>query len=297
MAKVLNLKPVEFDALTAKRQAAFEWKDRILLPKYDGCFAMMLFLDGQPNAILSRTGEIVKSMDHLFEDAVVRYPDIAKTKGGWALLGEAWIPGREFAELSGMFRRQYPQPELCFAAFDVVNWEAGTDGPKLFSASSYRDRVDMLKRTARQVYNSVIPPLPIDCESREHAVKYAAMCKELGGYDGAICSDPKAVYLPGAGRDGEFIKLKPLVSYSLLVTGYTEAVGAKTGRATGALQVRFKDGAPLGVATGLSEEQQANLASFVGKIIEVEAMGISSKGLLREPRFKGIRDDVVTPDF
>ena len=297
MAKVLNLKPVEFDALSAKKQAAFQWAGRILLPKYDGCFAMMLFFDGKPAEILSRTGEVVASMEHLFEDALVRYPDIAKTQGGVALLGEAWIPGYEFAELSGMFRRQYPQPALCFAVFDTVQWEGDPFNPKLFSAHPYKHRVELLQRQARHILSSVIPPLPITCESQGHAITYAKLCKDKGGYDGAICSDPNAVYLPGAGKDGEFIKLKPLVSYSLLVVGFDEAVGAKTGRATGCLKVRFKDGGTLGVATGLSEAEQADLASFVGKIIEVEAMGISSKGLLREPRFKGIRSDVTTPDY
>ena len=34
----------------------------------------------------------------------------------------------------------------------------------------------------------------------------------------------------------------------------------------------------------------------VGKIVQIDAMGESAKGVLREPRFKGIRFDKKKPD-
>lgn len=295
----LNLKPVEFDAMGKKNQAAFKWAGRILLPKYDGCFAMVAFHNGLPDFIMSRTGELVKSMDHVYEALFTAYPWLAQSPGGWMVLGEAWNPGKEFADLSGEFRRQYPQPQLGFAPFDLVRYErhAPTDLPVLWSNHPYRERLNELENARIVLSNLVFAPVPAICESREHAERYARCLKDAGGYDGAICSDPEAAYIPGSGKGGEFIKVKPLLSYSLECIGFKKDVGAKTGRDTCALTVRFKEGKPLGVATGLSEAQQAHPEQFVGKIIEVEAMGVSSKGLLREPRFKGVRTDVVKADY
>jgi ATP-dependent DNA ligase len=295
----LNLKPIEFGAMGAKRQATFDWAGRILLPKYDGCFAMVGFWNGVAHNIWSRTGELVKSMDHVHEDLLVKYPWIADTKGGFMVLGEAWNPGSEFAELSGIFRRQYAQPQLGFAPFDTVYYNRDGPKPMLFSTDTYQDRLANLEG-GRHVAVNIYAPVPVVCEDEVHAVRYAKNLKDLGGYDGAICSDPYASYTPGAGKGGEFIKLKPLSSYSLEVTGLLVDEGEKTGRVTGALQVRFKGGT-CGVGTGFSNEAMVGWATgrepIIGKIIEVEAMGVSSKGLLREPRFKGIRHDVTTPDY
>jgi ATP-dependent DNA ligase len=292
----LNLKPVEFDALSVKKRKAFDWSGRILLPKYDGCFAMVAFWNGEPNFIMSRTGETVKSMDHIYDDLFIRYPWLnGREDGGVMILGEAWTPGLDFNEISGMFRRQSLQVDLGFAPFDMVHYRQPGATPELWSKRPYIERLYAL-RSPRARGAMVVPPVVTLCEGQEHAMQYARSLKDVGGYDGAICADPYASYTPGAGKGGEFIKVKPLVSYSLECIGYESAVGAKTGRATGCLLVRFKGGT-CGVATGLSEAQQADLKQFVGKIIEVEAMGASAHGLLREPRFKGVRTDVTKADY
>lgn len=290
MSEYLNLKPVEFSAMGAKNRAAFQWEGRILLPKYDGCFAMVGFFNGEPFRIWSRTGEEVKSMGHIYEDLLKVYPWLADKDKGWMVLGEAWNPGKEFSDLSGEFRRQYPQPQLGFAPFDLVQFVMVNGVPRLSSATPYTFRLSPLT-DARKVEAKVYVPVPVVCDSRDHAERYARYLKDLGGYDGAICGDATAGYTPGAGKGGEFIKLKPLLSYSLEVVGFERDHGEKTGRPTGALVVRFKEGKTCKVATGMTEAQQANLAQFMHTIIEVEAMGITSGGLLREPRFKGVRSD------
>lgn len=292
----LNLKPIEFDALSKKKTKTFSWAGRILLPKYDGCFAMVGFMDGEPYAIWSRTGEEVKSMGHVYDLLLAAYPWITRTRGGLMVLGEAWLPTEDFADISGMFRRQYPQPQLGFAPFDLVPFKMGSGHPLLSSGDPYAVRLDQLVRPATHPGRLYVPA-PTVTNTLEQAAELARHYKALGGYDGAISSDPNAGYYPGSGKDGEFIKIKPLLSYTLECVGYEADVGTKTGRPTGALVVRFKGGKRLRVATGLSEAQQADLKQFVGKLIEVEAMGASSKGLLREPRFKGVRTDVTKADY
>ena len=300
MAKYLNLKPVEFSALSAKRQAAVQWKGRLMLPKYDGCFCMVGFFDGKPNFILSRDGVPSLSMLHIYDDLLLRYPRIADTKGGYCFLGEAWSPGREFKDISGSFRRHSPQADLGYAVFDLVQYDNKEGKPMLYSNKPYSKRLELLSIRG-EAYCHAYPPLPVECEDEAHAWRYANYLKKLGGYDGAVVSDPDATYVVSDGH-GEFLKVKPLQSFSLEVVGIEPGVGKKTGRATATLVVCFKDGA-CGVGTGFSHEQAASWlatpALVVGHIIEVACMGVydGPAGMMREPRFVGFRDDVINPDY
>ena len=128
----------------------------------------------------------------------------------------------------------------------------------------------------------------------EHATTMARFW-QAGGYDGVVLHHIDAPYFQGRAKY-ESVKIKPLLSYDLEVVGVNAAVGEKTGRATCALVCRWKDGGVQEVATGLSHAEQASPEQFLGKIIEVRAMGLTADGKLREPRFCGVREDKLTPD-
>lgn len=297
LSTYLNLKPIEFEKLSAKRKAAVQWQGRYLLPKYDGCLALVCLWDGKLDCILSRDGKPVTSMDHIYEDLILRYPWMASTSGGLCVIGEAWMPGTPFAEISGTYRRKRPQPCLGLAVFDVVGYTYDSaDLPVLRDSRPYSERVGTLQ-DARAGLCNVHPPLPVLCESEAHAWRYANNLKKMGGYDGAIASDPNAPYEVSDGR-GEFLKCKPLRSFTLEVVGVETSTGEKTGRATCALVTRFKQ-TVCKVGTGLSEAEQANPGQFIGKLIEVTCMDVydGPDGLMREPRFVGVRTDVTNPDY
>ena len=296
MSQYLNLKPVEFSSLSAKAQAKINWEGRIAMPKYDGCFAIFLFEHGNCVGILSRDGKPVRSMAHIAADLPTAYPDLT-TEGYVAILGEAWSPTMTFADNSGAFRRHSMQAQLGFAPFDFVYWSGSADAPVLSSPLPYRSRLKWLEnRATAGAATMIFRPIPTTVRSEEDAVYYAQHLKKVGNYDGAVVSDPDAPYVVSNGSAGEFLKIKPLVSYSLVVLDAEQSVGEKTGRPTGAVLVRWKDGRTFKVGTGFSEAEQADLSTFVGKVIEVSAMGEYPGGALREPRYCGIRDDVV-PDF
>lgn len=301
MSQHLNLKPVEFDNLSAKVQATIQWEGRYLLPKWDGCMCLIGFFDGKPDFILSRDGKPVKSMDHMYEDILKRWPSIADIGGGVCFIGEAWIPGKPFKEISGMFRRHSPQTALNFAVFDRVNYRPSANGPDLWSALPYSRRREWLhvSEAAQGKWSQAFFCPHIICENEAHAVRYAKNLKALGGYDGCIASDPDAAYTPGSGSNGEFLKVKPLQSFTLQVVGVTASTGEKTGRVTAALQVRFKGGV-CGVGTGFSNDEAAawvaDPSTIVGALIEVECMDVydGPDGLMREPRFVGFRSDAIS---
>lgn len=302
MAQYLNLKPVDFDNLSAKSQAAIKWEGRLLSPKWDGCMVLVGFKEGKPDFIMSRDGKPVLSMGHMYTSLLICFPFIEKMVGNICFIGEAWVPGMAFKDISGMFRRHSPQTALYMAVFDAVSYVAGPDGPRLWSDHAYGLRVAKLKALQVGPAISVILARPIVCEGEAHAVAYAKNLKALGGYDGCIAADPEATYRAGSGSNGEFLKVKPLQSFTLEVTGVAASTGEKTGRVTAALHVRFKDGV-CGVGTGFSNEQAAQWvaspASIIGRMIEVECMGVygGPLGMMREPRFVGFRTDVTKADY
>lgn len=293
-------KAVEFTALSQKLQSNIKHVDRIITPKYDGCHAVFCFDGGDFVNAYSRTGEVIRSMNHI-ADALVYHYDLSK--GRTALCGEAWYPGQEFSKISGMFRSHSPQLSMGFVPFDVVPWMYNTDatgGPVVYLGETeqgttkvpYKDRRKAIEQGFATCDSTVQRPT-----SMTHVEDVAALArhyKSLGGYDGAISADPEGRYLVGSGKGGEFIKIKPLLSDSLVCVGIDFAKGEKTGKNTASLVVVY-GGSVQNVSTGLTqaevEEFFTNPSKIIGKVIEVEAMGITVNGLLREPRYKGIRND------
>jgi DNA ligase-1 len=287
MADYIIQKAIDRKDMSARALKGTEGKEYDVQPKYDGCHMVVKLWPGGAWAAESATGEVVKSCNHIV-DALMSVLEVSEPL---AVCGEVWVPGTEFPEISGAFRRHSPQPHLMFAAFDVV----ALKGEVLDDPRPYRMRTTPLRHPAYKHPSLVRFNAGFAGPINEE--EYAKKLKAAGGYDGAILHDLDAPYKVGRCRAGEVIKIKPLLSFDLMVTGVEKAIGTKTGKNTGALVCRFKEGAEVRVATGLTQAEVEDIDSFVGKIIEVEAMAITKDGLLREPRFKGVRYDKAAPDF
>lgn len=269
-------KAVDFDNMSQKARASIDWTKGIKQPKLDGC-ACRIDVTSNIKVAVSATNKVVKSIDHIL-DAL---PD-----GHYTLCGEVYAPDKVFQEISGDFRRGSNSPNLRFMVFDgCIHGEAEL---------GYTERMKGLRLGVSGYEVSWIPSWCVD--SFENAWDYAKELKKFAAdqFDGAIWRNPDAPFECGRSK-GDIIKLKPLLSFDVECVGFEAAVGEKTGRETVALVVSFR-GTKQKVATGLSHEQQANPAQFVGQIIEVEVMGLTLDNNFREPRFKGVRDDKLSAD-
>lgn len=295
MAEYIIQKAIDRKDMSARAIKGLEGKRFDVQPKYDGCHVVFIICSGKFMSALSATGETVRSMDHVGLE-LARCVDLAGTV---AVCGEAWVPNTPFPEISGAFRRHSPQPHLMFAPFDVVS----VRGMELYSELPYGARKLML---CTMPHSPVL--VPFDSSPYENDVEtacYAHQLKALGGYDGAVLHDLDAKYSVGRCRQGEVIKIKPLLEFDLEVVGAELAYGTKTGKNTAALIVRFRNGKHVKVATGLTQAEVDEIHSSVsehgsgwwGRIIAVEAMAETADGSLREPRYKGTRTDKTQPDF
>lgn len=255
--------------------------------KSDGCCAILKFDETGYLGAWSRTGERAVSMDpigHAIQrDRAAGILDPRPV----ALIGEAWWPGKgQFNRISGAFRRQRPSDELELVVNDAIplaDFEAG------YCPIPYRQRVRNWRhrRQPRYRFTETWPAGSMDPQERCNALVHK------GGFDGLILRDPDGAWTVGRGTTGEIVKIKQKLSFDLRVLEVNTVIGEKTGREVYKLVVDFH-GLRLGVGSGLPYD----LASVpkVGDIVEVEAMDYSSDGLLREPRYKGVRFDKTHPD-
>lgn len=301
-------KAVNLDKVKAKRRAVLSEpgyleREFIAQAKYDGCNCIIVIEEHDDNwsaRAYSRTGEDVKSMDHVLA-ALSQLPDIQPG----AYLGEAWCPDASFAEISGWFRRQTPDEETCrlqFALFDyltIEEWVAGR------SDYGYVWRTNRLPELLGQIPQGRAPLWLAQTfgkiAERWPGDTVQTFCNKLvdvGGYDGLILRDPLGPWVKGRGTDGEIIKIKRVLSFDLEVIGWEMGKGKHAKRA-GALIVSY-GGKELRVGTGLTDQQREWIAAtpmeYIGLLAEVEAMDYSEDGLLREPRFKGFRFDKLEAD-
>lgn len=289
--KAIDRKDMSAKALAAMGKAVYS-----VMPKYDGCHAQFYIKDGEFIWAQTSTGDLVRSCDHIGKHLALTLP-----RGTFVVCGEVWMSQTPFAEISGAFRRHAPQTQLCFVPFDVVIPDA--DGA-LNDPRPWHQRIIPLEQTDKTWYEDFGPVYPFgfsDFRSMEDTEAYAKQLKEQGGYDGAMLINRQAGYKVGRCRDGEKIKIKPLLEFDLVVLGVELAKGDKTGKNTGALVCRYRDGKPVRVATGMTQAETDSMhedpASWQGRIVAVEAMDETEDGSLREPRYKGVRTDKLAPDF
>lgn len=272
--------------------------------KYDGCNCVVVSYGGGDFQVFSRTGEVVKSMDHLLAD-------LEKLPAG-VYLGEAWRPHLSFPEISGIFRRQTVKeydPLLHLVVFDVLTLEEWEAGYSLYPYAIRYERAGLrtlwleYMRVARTWAPedppvAVVPFVGIATDSKAHPLVIANALQNAGGFDGLILRDPEGTWTKGdGGGNGEIIKVKPRLRTSCRVIGWEAGKGKHEGR-IGTLLVEY-NGKLQGAGTGLKDHERGIVgydARWRGRMVEIEALGVTADGYLREPVLLGIRDDVLEAD-
>ena len=291
-------KPQELRNLAPKARDAVDFADGswVFQTKHDGCHVIVL-VGINIVRIYSREGKECVSMPHIAEYFRLN------SAPNMVYFGEVWNMNMEFKDISGMFRRQRPGTELQFWPFDSVTLQEFRAGK---SERPYIQRLRALKTIANTT-EGVIPVITHDtvaeCQDvvdrmRAHGYKF-----EL---DGFMAKKIDGGWEAGVDRQGLQIKLKDVVSLDLECVGVIEGAGKFAGM-VGALEVMHK-GERVTVSGGkLTDAQRqtywacANAVckphpnGIIGKIVEVNILGFTPDGKLREPRFQRVRWDKSEP--
>ena len=281
------MKAVAFDKLSANTKLRFgnvkALRERgwLLQPKLDGCYMAVFVKDGCVTKITSRTGEIVRSMDHV-ADEVSMAARRMRNLGEFVMIGEAWNKWNSFPEISGRFRQHSNAFLLHFYGHDLVPTVGGTIADSLLS---YETRYSILAQMIDEAaFCYMVDYDMVDYDDPELA---AMDLVQQGGHDGAILRDRHAGYTLGPVKNAEIVKVKPNITLDLKVVAVNEGIGAKTGRTVWTLDVVYND-VITSVGSGVGHMYDND---WLGGIAEIECLGVTASGKLREPRFKGMRFD------
>lgn len=282
----INQAPKDFAQQSAAFRKKFASTDElmddgrwIIQPKYDGVH-IMIHTEGEGYA-RTRTGEAVLSVPHLIKEAIQSFGP------GFVVFCEAYMHDQEHAAINGAVRRKSPQPDLIGIVYDIVtqSWfDYGND------ITHYEERLTYINTALR---GGRLEPVKCIAElpNGTTVMQFAEDMVASGTFDGIILRDLYATWKRGAAKEGEVIKVKPILSLDLLVTGHK--VEYKPTKLGGYITVSYK-GVETNVGSGLTQailQALAEGAKAAGRIAEVECMGITPSGKLREPRFKSFRYD------
>lgn len=279
-----------------------------LMPKYDGVYVQFVLENGQ-YVPYTRTGERVLSVDADILQAVVGSGPIALAYPAPSrIIGELWGYGLTHAEINGRARRKTPQAQK-LVVHDAVwdDHQTPYRGRFAYVEAAFPDG-DLIRPATRWdggAWGNMDAMDSLLWEAR----KWSGVT--TSAYDGLILRDPEGMFVPGAGKDGEIIKIKPRQSGDFRVLGVVEGKGKASGMA-GALILDLGGGVTCEVGTGLSDDQRKDYwdwwvgpsfgvsvvdsKPYPGRIAEIEYLSITKDGKLREPSFKSTRWDKTTAD-
>lgn len=269
----------------AKLKKNFTLSTYAVMPKIDGWFVMLDYIDGEWGKLTSRAGREIPSLDYLNE----YFPKALVPKQDTRLIFEATIPDMQFHELNGVLNRKYEDAENVVLNLHDAVW---LDMPEI----SFKDRWSSIQGIFNHLWLvlkeqvQLIPVLAIS--SQEDVFYYHFNQVTSSGGEGIILKNYNSGYFFGK-RNAHLMKIKEECTKDLAVVGMVEGEGKYQGT-LGALIVQSRDGTKHQVS-GMTDEQRnlwwEDRTSIIGKVAEIKAMKELPDGQLREPRFKCVRYD------
>jgi hypothetical protein len=278
-----------------QRQAEPLWEQE----KIDGVYAYGLCILGD-NRIFSRTGEHCLSLKHIEAEL----EDLAASRKfqPFVAIFEVHRPGWTVNQISGAFRRQSEQfTEAVARIHDVIPYDDFVAGR---CEIPYR-----LRYVAADFVSQVCSSFQlIEATSIDYLDVEACAAKRIAnGEEGGIFRRENGIWIAGK-KDVNVMKVKMEESWDLEVVDWEYGkVDGKYEHTLGKLHCHWrKFGKVAGEVTivkasGMSDTQRdewcKDFGLINGRCVKVDAMCITPYGMLREPRFKEVRDDKVEADI
>ena len=257
--------------------------------KRDGIRCQVWLTKNSDNiSFLSRNGLPITSPDEnliaevlKFKSSVV-FEDFNSDEDVIILDSEIEKIGNQFNDTSSAVRKKEQQEELCLTVFDILTLDE-------FNG---KGRVPFIQRRARYKAQSITPlvvmsdlyPVANPDEVREVYNR----ARDLG-LEGAIVKTEGYIYSPT--RSWDWMKVKGKDTEDLPIEDIEPGTGKYEGM-IGAYIVRRANGVLVNVGSGLSDaDRQADPASVIGQILEVEFHEETPDGSLRHPRAVKFRKD------
>ena len=270
----------------------------VVMTKLDGNNCTLIN-EGKKAIALSRSGAEMKGLDHILKYAQEKLPT------GRVYFGELVLKNYDHLPHDEQFRigngitnsKQEQKPELTLVVFDTVTLKEFKAGK---SDTPFEYRLDVIRKYIHKQYNwndtyfNDIERVPIHTYTTDK-VLITNTFNDITSIDHQEGLMLVGLNSPWQAKKVKYSqKVKPNLTVDVYVTGLKEHI---RGGKVGALEVDYK-GNPLyvpGIIDTLRDRWWNNPDEIIGRLIEVEAMGISKdktgKESLRHPRFVRIRTD------
>lgn len=274
---------------------AKDWEPKKFVP---GSFVSQK-LDGVPIKLrrenryhVTRQGETLKSIEHVL-DALADMTMLPETCD---VVGELYIPGQYFKDISGMVRSHDPQPQLQLYLYDYlsdepydVRYERMLSLPNTNIIKSVYDLPNGLKGIDQA----------FSLDEINQAIKWADNRENI---EGIVIRPPHSLVEPAGTRSWGLMRYKPTPTLDLTVHSFEEAVSKDNEPLgmVGRINVWY-NGQVTGCGPGkLTHKERKEIwdaqNQWIGTIAEVQYMRDPSYEGLRQPTFQRWRPDKDTSD-
>jgi len=116
------------------------------------------------------------------------------------------------------------------------------------------------------------------------------------GGEGVVLKNLESQYHPGE-RSASWIKVKESDTYDYVILGFTKGKGKYRNQIGAIIYGTYEDGQlkRLGTSSGMTDAERRDMTrnprKYIGKVAEFEATDITERGVMRHPRFVGVRFD------
>jgi len=267
--------------------------------KYDGVYAYQIIVPGDYR-IFSATGMQYHSLKHIEKSAKENLFNMEHC----VLIFEVYHADYPINIISGYCREEKAQhPELYAVVHDCIPYRDFVEQACQIPYFMRKGNINRIFDEAKvEHYNLPMEFTLVNLDDAEEVFNTLT----ANGHEGIIGRNPNGMWLGGHRRNEDLWKMKIELSYDLEVTHVFEGAG-KYKDTLGTLGCRFRlDGESDGlldtvICSGMTDAQRhawwADPSSIIGKIVKVDAMTFTKNGLLREPRFKEVREDKNEADF
>ena len=258
--------------------------DYFITEKIDGIYTYCDY-----DAVTKSWGDMRSSANRVIP-AFAHYPqqlEKVRPQQACRLIFEADIPGITFHIANGIFnRRKELAHDTRFNLHDIVFFpNTQTALERMRVVQSFRDY-------------GLLPVEVLGVSADESIwMHYFEQVTSRGG-EGIVLKAVNGYYCPGT-RNESLMKIKEEITKDLLCI-HTETTIGKKGEISLNLLLANKKYQTITVVVPKDADRDAWIADpnlIVGKVCEIKAMKELEGGILREPRFKGIRDDKHAADI
>lgn len=238
-------------------------------PKIDGWRVNVIIKDGSVT-YLSRSGKPMETLESLTESILSLYPEDCMVDGE--------IKSGHFQDSSSVFssKKNKKTANIILYAFDYLHYHEWENKE---CSRTFQERRKHLKHNGTSV--QILPLEELHNLSEVHSTYK----KHLTQYEGTILKKKNGSYEFKRTRD--WMKVKPIQTIDVEITGYIEGTKKYTGM-LGAFTFNYND-QPCRVGGGFSDKEREEFwkrkDKMIGTIIEVEFMESTESGKTRHVRF------------